>query len=125
MPSSGAACPSVTRLMPCPGQRWHLASVFKRRLRVQRCPLIAVSKPMVTDNGVNQCRRLLMNVSVITVVRASNRRLNRVLVYDPGDPAIPQRFLMATDRILPGNAIVSSTDLPAPSRLIDASRKSP
>ena len=54
---------------------------------------------MVANDAVNQCRRLLMNASVIAVVRASNGGLNRVLVYDPRGSAILKRFRMAADRV--------------------------
>lgn len=65
---------------------------------------------MVADDAVDQCGRLLMNASVIAVVRASNRRLNRVLVDDPRGSAMLKRFLMAADGIRPGDAVVSLTD---------------
>ncbi len=92
--------------------------------QIERCPLVAVRKAMVADNAVDQCLRLLMNTSVIAVMRASNRRLSRVLVYDPRDSAILKRFLRAADRIRPGDAVVWPTDLPAPSWPFDASRRS-
>ena len=78
--------------------------------QIERCPLVAVRKPMVADNAVDQCRRLLMNASVVSVVRVRNRRFDRVLIDDPNGSAMLERFRVPADRICPSDAVVSPTD---------------
>ncbi len=78
--------------------------------QIERCPLVAVCKPMVADNAVDQCRRLLMNASVVSVVRVRNRRFDRVLIDDPNGSAMLERFRVPADRICPSDAVVSPTD---------------
>lgn len=65
---------------------------------------------MVADNAVDQCRRLLMDASVIPMVRARNRRLDRVLIDDSNGPAMLERFRVAADRIRPSDSVMSPSD---------------
>ena len=74
---------------------------------------------------MNEHGRLLMDASVVAMVRASQCRLNRMLVEDPRGPAMLKGFLMAANRVGPGDAIVSLTDSPIPSWLSGVSSRSP
>ena len=80
---------------------------------------------MVANNTVNQCRRFLMDESVLAMIWASNGGLNRVFVYDPRGSAMLKCFLMATYRVCPGDAVVPLTDLPRPSWLSGALQRFP
>lgn len=80
---------------------------------------------MIRNDPMNQRCRLLMDETVVAMVGASEGRPNRVLVNDSRGSAVQKRFLMAPNRVRPGDAVVPSTDLPEPSWLSGASPRSP
>jgi len=82
--------------------------------KIQRRSLVSVRKSVIGDNSVNQCGRLLVDRPVVSVVRASESRPDRMLVDDPWSATELESFLVASNGIGPGNTVVPPTDLRGP-----------
>ena len=86
--------------------------------------LVSVHKPMIRNDPVDQCSRLLMDKPVVPMVWTSQRRLNIVFAQDSLCATFLKRFFVAPKRVSPSDSIVLS-DLPAPAWLFCVSRKFP
>ena len=101
------------------------ASLNEQFHQIEGRPFVAICKSVIRNDPVDEHGRLLMDESVVAMVRASQSRLNRMLAEDPRGPAMLKGFLMAANRVGPGDAIVSPNDSPTPSWLSGVSPKFP
>ena len=70
---------------------------------------VAIRKSVICNDPVHQRGRLLVDTGVIAVVRASECGLNRMFTYDPWSAAMSKCFLMAANRIGPGDAVMPAS----------------
>ena len=80
---------------------------------------------MTGDDAMKQSGRFLMDKPVIAVIGVRGRGPDRMLTHNSRSPAMLERFFMATDCISPRDAVMSSSDSPAPAWLFATSRKFP
>ena len=66
---------------------------------------VAIRKSVIGNDPVNQCGGLLMDESVVAMVRVAKSRLDRIFRHEPGGAPVPKRFLMAANGVGPGYAV--------------------
>ena len=85
-------------------------SLHQQFRQIESRSLVAIRISVIRNDAVHQRGCLLVDVPVIAVVRAGERRLNRMLAYDPWSPAMPQCFLMAANCIALGSRAKARQD---------------
>ena len=101
------------------------APLHQQLHQIESLSFVGIRKSVICNDPVYQRGRLLVDTSVIAVVRASECGLNRMFTYDPWSAAMSKCFLMAANCIGPGDAAMPASDLPAPPWLSGASPRSP
>ena len=82
--------------------------------KIQRRTLVPVHEAVAGDDPVKQSGSLLMDESMVAVIRARDSRPDRILAENARTAALGKRFVVAADRIGLCHAIMPPTDWRVP-----------
>ncbi len=74
----------------------------------QSGPLVSINKTVIFDQSMHEGRSFSVDRPVVAGIRAANRRLDAVQIYNARPSAVVQRFIMRCDHVGKRHTVVHS-----------------